>query len=146
MSRITKISSQGSERTRLLKVVVYAAQQLIERENLDDESRDIVAYIILSLDRLIEGINVTITAWERRDYWIKVEKFKASWMWVWRIRKLFSDALIVKSMNNVRAATQLLLTEIPVITPHRRPNIPRPWLGAWEILSNKTPKLDEPGS
>jgi predicted GNAT family acetyltransferase len=146
MSRITKISNQGSERTRLLKAIAYTAQQLIEQVNLDDNSRDIVAYIILSLDRLIEGINETITAWERRDYWIKVERFKASWIWVWRIRKLLFQALVTNNMPNIQAATRLLLAEITEVTPHRRPSIPRPWLGAWKILNSKTPKLDEPGS
>lgn len=146
MGRITKISNQGSERTRLLKAIAFAARQLTEQGNLDDESRDIVAYIILSLDRLIEGINITIAAWERRDYWIKVERFRASWMWVWRTRKLLFNALITNNMPNVQAATRMLLTEIPEVTPHRKPSITSPWHGASKILSSKTPKLDEPGS
>ena len=81
MSRVINPDSAGKERTRLTKAIVIAIRELAKQSEPDMEARDLAAFISLALQTIAEGIDVSVAAWEKRDYWIKADHFRMEWAW-----------------------------------------------------------------
>ena len=96
MSRIINPDSAGKERARLTKGVVLAVRELARQTNPDTESRDLAAFIALALDSISQTIEVTVAAWEKRDYWVKADKFRMQWAW----SGIYSDKIKEAVMND----------------------------------------------
>jgi hypothetical protein len=48
---------------------------------MDDEARDMLATIVYALREIDATIEVTTEAWEKRDYYLKADKFRLEWEW-----------------------------------------------------------------
>src|SRR5947207_14918354 len=81
LSRVINPESAGKERPRLTKAIVLAVRELAKQKEVNDEARDLAAFIALALKTIAEGIDVSVVAWEKRDYWVKADKFRMEWMW-----------------------------------------------------------------
>ncbi|PIW20880.1 MAG: hypothetical protein COW33_00765, partial [Anaerolineae bacterium CG17_big_fil_post_rev_8_21_14_2_50_57_27] len=71
MSRIINLESAGKERTRLTRAIVLAVRELARQSGPGAESRDLAAYLALSLRAIADTIDVSVAAWEKRGYWVK---------------------------------------------------------------------------
>jgi hypothetical protein len=81
VSRLIKTDGVGKQRDRLMKAITFALRDLAARQNVDDETRDYVAFMALALREISETIDVTCAAWEKRDYWLKADQFRREWEW-----------------------------------------------------------------
>lgn len=134
MTRMINPDSAGKERTRLTKVVVITIRELLKQTEPGDLSRDLIACLLLSLDRIYETVDVSVEAWEKRDYWLKADRFRMDWNWT----KIVADRLrpFVLSENYaeiIPIAVQVAqsLESIKVSDKHR---LGKPWEGAWADL------------
>ncbi len=84
MSRVINPDSVGKERTRLTKSIVLCIRELAKQSDVTAETKDQAAYIALALQAIADGIDVSVAAWEKRDYWVKADKFRMEWMWAGR--------------------------------------------------------------
>jgi hypothetical protein len=57
-------------------------RRLIEKPQMDQEAKDMAAMIVYLLREIHEGVEQTVKAWEKRDYWMKAERFLRDWEWV----------------------------------------------------------------
>lgn len=53
-----------------------------QKPELDDEAKDLVAIIVYSLHGIADTIDQAIDAWEKRDYYLKAERFREQWRWL----------------------------------------------------------------
>jgi len=67
-----------------MKAVTLALRTLAHKGQIDDETRDLVAFIALALNEVDATIDVTCQAWEKRDYWLKADQFRREWAWAGR--------------------------------------------------------------
>ncbi|RJP49310.1 MAG: hypothetical protein C4586_07630, partial [Anaerolineaceae bacterium] len=81
MSRVINPDSVGKERTRLTKSIVLCIRELAKQAEVTSETKDQAAFIALALQAIADGIDVSVVAWEKRDYWVKADKFRMEWMW-----------------------------------------------------------------
>ena len=137
MSRIINPDSAGKERTRLTKAVVLAVRELAQQPGPGTESRDLAAFIALALTIIFETIEVSVAAWEKRDYWVKADKFRMEWAWAGQ----YADKMRVAvqgddwaTVAQVATQTAQKLNKITVSLGHR---LGRPWVGAWEELKKQ---------
>ena len=135
MSNIISTNTPGKNRNRLTKAVVISIRELMRQSEQNKKSRDLVAFIILALDAIAETIEKTVTAWEKRNYWLKADKFRLEWLWASRLSRemhiaLKSDdwTLVIKIVVEVAQK----LHKIQVSDKHR---LGTPWVGAWDELS-----------
>jgi hypothetical protein len=70
LSPIINPDSAGKERTRLTKAIVLAVRQLAKQSQVNQEAKDLAAFIAMALRIISDGIDVSVAAWEKRDYWI----------------------------------------------------------------------------
>jgi hypothetical protein len=71
----------GTERNQLRRTVAEALRHLMSKKKIDDESKDLVALIVYSLRGICEGVEQSARAWEKRDYFVKADKFRMDWAW-----------------------------------------------------------------
>ena len=81
MSRVINPESAGKDRTRLSKAIVLAVRELAKQKDISEETKDLAAFIALALRTIADGIDASVVAWEKRDYWVKADRFRMEWMW-----------------------------------------------------------------
>ena len=134
MSRVINPDSAGKERTRLTKGVVLAIRELAHQSEPGAESRDLAAFIAIALAIISKTIDVSVVAWEKRDYWVKADKFRMEWAWSGQYAEKMNKAVLNDdwgSVAQVAALTAQKLSKVTVPPGHR---LGRPWVGAWTEL------------
>jgi hypothetical protein len=134
VSKVINLNSTGKERAHLTKGVVLAIRELAQLGEPGAESRDLAAFIALALARIAGTIDVTVTPWEKRDYWVKADKFRMDWAWSGQYAEKMKLAVLNDdwgSIAQIAALTAQKLSKITVPTGHR---LGCPWVGAWNEL------------
>jgi hypothetical protein len=135
LSRLINPDSVGKERARLTKAIVLCMRELARQAGVTPEAKDLAAFIALALKSISEGIDVSVAAWEKRDYWVKADKFRMEWMWAGQVASKMSEAVLSDDWGAI--ATQIpqiarKLNKVQVSDNHR---IGRPWIGAYKQLN-----------
>ena len=141
LGKIIKTHSAGKDRIHLSRNILQAIQQLARQNEVNDDTRDLVAFIALALDEISETIEASVAAWEKRGYWVKADRFRLDWEWAGTQAKIIRKAAIEEDWG-------VVLQNIPRIAEHlkdvkqlKRPSKTEPWRGAWgSLLRANTPK------
>ena len=81
MSRVINIDSPAKRRNHNRRTIAELLRRLGQKATIDDEAKDMTATIVLSLRDISAGVEQTALAWEKRDYWMKAERFVRQWEW-----------------------------------------------------------------
>ena len=81
MSRIINIDSPSKRRNHNRRTIAELLRRLSQKSTIDDEAKDMTATIVLSLQDISAGVEQTALAWEKRNYWMKAERFVRQWEW-----------------------------------------------------------------
>jgi hypothetical protein len=131
MSRVVRTESATRTRERLLQAIALALRGLVGPELEEAQLRDRLAFTALALDEIASSVNETCTAWEKRGYWVKADRFRAEWIWVDRPRRdLRADLQRGDMPGAVGHAGELLIRLAAVHIPARLQKS-TPWDGAW---------------
>ena len=134
MSRVINPDSAGKERTRLTKAVVIAIRELARQTDTGSDARDLAAFIAIALQTIADGIDVSVLAWEKRDYWVKADRFRMEWAWAGQMGEKMKSALLADDWAGVAMlSTQIAnkLSKVKVSDNHR---MGKPWVGAYKQL------------
>jgi len=82
MSRVINIANPGTRRSRLRRTIAEILRQMMLKRGLDAEAKDMVATVVLSLEGIAETIEESTSAWEKRNYFLKADRFRRQWEWV----------------------------------------------------------------
>lgn len=82
MSRIIHTENPTTVRNRHRRSIAEILRRLQQKPTMDDEARDMAASLVYLLREIHEGVTQTIKAWEKRDYWMKAERFVREWDWI----------------------------------------------------------------
>lgn len=91
MSHVVNYQNPNQYRKKLLQEIYNVIVQY--NENNIVFPRDCLAYILLALGYLEDSINETVNAWEKRNYWLKADRFRGEWDWVENYRKVIKTEL-----------------------------------------------------
>lgn len=134
MSRVINPDGVGKQRTRLLKAVVLALRALATRSQVDDEARDLTAFIALALNEIHETIDVTCRAWEKRDYWLKADQFRREWGWAGQNAEKIERVVLGDQWQDLPPLMAGLSKHFDKVTLPKRNTLGTPWLGAYAQL------------
>lgn len=133
MTQIIKTSTPGKEREQLSKAIVITIRTFMRQGEPDHETKDMVAFVIIALKEISDGIDQSVTAWEKRGYWVKADKYRLEWQWAGEMSEQlqyeFEDedwGMIANSLLE----TMKHFSNIKVSDRHR---MGRPWSGAHKI-------------
>jgi hypothetical protein len=137
LSRIINPDSAGKERARLAKAVVLAIRELAKLEEPGTEARDLAAFIAIALSIIAETIDVSVSAWEKRGYWVKADHFRMDWAWSEQVAAKMKVAVLSADWNAVAQAATTAGQKLNKITVPPGHRLGRPWVGAWEQLKKQ---------
>jgi hypothetical protein len=134
MSRVVNVDSVGTQRQRFRRTIAEALRRLLTKNELDDEARDLAALIVFSLREIDRGIEQTVTAWEKRDYYLKADRFQQEWRWVTPMADELESALRERAWGRLPAALAHLMPHFTDITINRMVRSESLWYGCYEKL------------
>ena len=137
MSRVINPESAGKDRTRLTKAIVLAVRELVKQKDVTDEAKDLVAFISLALKTISEGIDASVAAWEKRDYWVKADKFRMEWMWSGQYADKMKVALFTNDWGTIAMMMPQIAQKFGKIEVSDNHRLGKPWVGAYQQLTTR---------
>jgi hypothetical protein len=132
LTRIIKLDGVGKQRKKLTREVVLAIRELMRQDEVNTQTRDLASFIALNLDAIYKTIDLTVAAWEKRDYWVKADRFRMEWAWSGKLANKMGEAILnddwqAVALISAEAAQKLKKVQVP-----QRHRLGEPWHGAWE--------------
>lgn len=134
MSRLVKPDDTGRMRERHRRTIAEGLALLAGKQELDEEGRDVVAIIALSLLAIHRGIEDSASAWERRHYFLKAERLRAQWAWTERLARRLIQRLWAadwEGLSTVLRDLEFRFADVRVERITRSPNF---WRGGHSRL------------
>ena len=139
VTRIIKTTTPGKERARLSKAIVIAIREFMRQQEPDKTTKDLVAFVILALREIAAGIDKSVTAWEKRGYWVKADKYRLEWDWTGisagKLNRAFKDG----DWGTIAALLLEVMQKFENIKVSDRHRMGKPWESAYQEY--KTQKL-----
>lgn len=134
MSRVINPESAGKDRTRLSKAIVLAVRELAKQTEPTAYARDLAAFIAIALQTIAEGIDTSVAAWEKRDYWVKADRFRMEWMWAGITAAKMKAAVLADDWAGVAMLMPTIAGKFGKIKVSDNHRLGKPWLGAFSQL------------
>lgn len=135
MSRVINPDSVGKERTRLTKGIVLCIRELAKQASITSDAKDLAAYIALALQAISEGIDASVAAWEKRDYWVKADKFRMEWMWAGQLAAKMKAAVLGDDWATIAGLMPQIASRFSKIEVSDNHRLGKPWTGAYTLLA-----------
>lgn len=134
MSRVYNPESAGKERNTLTRGIVLALRNLMKQQETDALTKDLAAYVALSLGEINATVEASVSAWEKRGYWVKADKFRIEWEWTGGMSRTLKEALLKEDWATVAMTSAKIAQRLSSITVPERNRLGEPWVGAWKKL------------
>ena len=134
MSRVISTDGPGKTRSQLRRTIAEALRRLSQKPQLDDEAKDLAALIVFCMHGIADTVDQTVTAWEKRDYWMKAERFREEWRWVEPVADELSAVIYGSQWDQLPSALAQLMPHFADIKIKKMTRQPRLWQGAYERL------------
>lgn len=138
MSRVINTNGPGKVRNQLMRTGAEMLRRLTEKQAMDDEARDIAALLVFCLQQIDSGIDDSARAWEKRDYWVKAEQFRARWYWTRKYAGELTDILRDKAWEQLPMTLVTLLPYFEDIKVARYTRSARLWKDAYQKLLDES--------
>lgn len=132
MSRIIHTQKPGKIRNQHRRTIAEVLRRLSQKPQLDGEVNDMAALIVFSLHDIADTVEQTIYAWERRDYYMKAERFHQEWRWLNRITDELSAVIHEGQWDQLPAILARLTPHFADIKIKQMTRKPTLWQGAYE--------------
>ncbi len=136
MSRLINPDSAGKDRTRLSKAIVLSARELAKQKDITTETKDLAAFIALALQTIAEGIDASVAAWEKRDYWVKADRFRMEWMWSGQYAEKMKTAVLKDDWATVAMLMPQIAQKFSKVAVSENHRLGKPWVGAYKQLAS----------
>ena len=134
MGRVINPEGVGKERTQLMRSVVLALRELMQQSAIDQKTRDLAAFLALALLAIDQTVDVSVAAWEKRDYWLKADRFRMEWAWAGRLGENLRKAVLAEDWPQVAQIAATVAEKVKQTDVPKRHGLNTPWDGAWEKL------------
>jgi hypothetical protein len=132
MSRVISTDSPGKARHQQRRNIAEALRRLSQKRQLDDESKDLAALIVLSMHEIANTVDRTIDAWEKRDYFMKAERFREQWRWLEPASDQLSAVIYEARWDELPAILARLMPHFADVTVKKLTRKPSLWRGAYD--------------
>lgn len=134
MGRVINPDGVGKQRQNLTRSVVLSLRELSAQSKPDEHTRDLAAYIALALQAIMETVDQSVLAWEKRGYWIKADRFRMDWYWAERGSNQMRDAVMREDWSQVALTAAMVAEKLQHVKLPKRHKLGTPWVGAWKRL------------
>jgi hypothetical protein len=139
LGRVINVESAGKERLQLTRAIVVAMRELSQQSDLDEQTRDLAAFIALALEEIAGTIDISVAAWEKRGYWVKADRFRMDWIWTENLGAVMRKAVITEDWATVARTVGQVGEKLSGLMVPQRNRIGTPWVGARKQLEANRP-------
>jgi hypothetical protein len=134
MSRVINTDGPGKRRNQWRRTVAEALRRLIAKKELDAEARDLAAVIVLGLRGIADTIEETVEPWEKRDYYLKADRFRIEWEWASPAAERMARTIKEGKWLELPPQFAELLPRFSDIHIAKFTRSPDSWRGAYDVL------------
>lgn len=134
MGRVIHTERPGKVRHRYRRTIAEMLRRLSQKPTFDDEAKDQAALIVLCLHGMADTVDQTRRAWEKRDYWMRAERFQRQWEWLDPMADALSGVLYDERWGQLPAVLAQLMPQFADITAKRMTRKSTSWQEAYERL------------
>ncbi len=134
MGRLVKTGTAGKDRVLLEKGIVVAIRELARQPGMNETTRDLLAYIALSLISIGETIDESVGAWEKRGYWVKADRYRMEWSWASRLGDEMKQAITDENWPEVARNLGQVTEKLSTVKIAQRNRLGSPWTGSYQKL------------
>lgn len=134
MSRVITPDSPGKLRRQLMRTSAEIIRRLSLKHKVDDEARDMAALLVYCFREIDAGIDESVRAWEKRDYWVKAEQFRLRWAWVGKAADDLHQIIMTDEWDRLPPTLIKLLPEFRDIKISKFTRKPTLWQGSYKRL------------
>jgi len=139
MSRVVNTASVGKTRNQNMRTAAEVIRRLSQKSELDDEVKDMAASLVYCFREIEDGIEEAMLAWEKRNYWNKVEQFRKQWTWVGRASANLERLIRAEAWEQLPGQLAGLFEHFSDITINKFTRGSDAWEGAYEKLMTERP-------
>ncbi len=132
MTRIINRSTPGKERVRLSKAIVITIREFMRQQEPNQSTKDMIAFIILALQQIAQGIDKSVAAWEKRGYWVKADKYRMEWQWTGQYAKELGSEFHKENWQAIPKILINIMEKFKDIKVSDRHRMGQPWQGAYQ--------------
>jgi hypothetical protein len=140
MSRVIKLDGPGKQRNQLMRTAAEVIRRLSEKKELDEDAKDMAAVLVFCFREIEEGIDTSVTAWEKRDYWVKAEQFRERWAWAGPAANELEKIVCGNTWESLPVVLIKVLPHLEEIKISKYTRNPSVWRGAYKRLVQKVEK------
>src|SRR5205085_6983516 len=133
-SRVVNIDSVGKARNQYMRTAAEVMRRLSQKPDFDDEAKDMVACLVYCFRSIEDGIEEAMVAWEKRNYWNKVEQFRMQWTWVGQAAANLENVIRNDSWEQLPLQLGGLFEHFSDITINKFTRNADAWNGAYDKL------------
>lgn len=139
MSRIINPDGVGKQRKIYSRAVVLSIRELLIQPEPNDITLDLASFIVLTLKEISSNIDRTVAPWEKRDYWVKADRFRMEWEWTKALGEKMQQAVLEEEWQIIAASAAKIGERLANVKLPKKHGLGTPWIGARarlrEILS-----------
>ena len=140
MTHFIKTESGTTLRNKLLKSIIITIRELGKQSEVDSDTKDMIAFIILSLQMITDTIEEAVVAWEKRDYWLKADRFRLDWEWAIKSSNGLHQALINDDWASISSLIPIIAGKCRNIKLTSKSSSLKIWVGAYNNLMRSDKK------
>ena len=139
MSRVINTANPGKQRARLRRTIAEVLRHFMFKEVLDEEAKDMAATLVFSLRGIAETVENTTTAWEKRNYYLKADRFRLEWEWTILAADRLHDLIRNERWDQFPEELATLAPRFADIRVLKRTRPPSTWKSRYRLLMEQEP-------
>lgn len=137
MPRIINTSNPSKLRNQARRTIAEMLRRLMTKKELDAEGRDMAAAIVYALRDIAATIDTTTEAWEKRNYYLKADRFRLEWEWVRPAAERLERLIRQGAWERLPEEMIKLLPYFADIKINKWTRTPETWRGSYQALMNE---------
>jgi len=134
LSRLINSNSPSKIRNQNIRTIAELLRLLSQQKAIGPETKDMAATIVYALKGIDESVLTTVSAWEKRDYWTKADRFLREWAWA-GMKAAELETIIVKNQwNRLPEIMAGLYPHFLEVNIKKQTRSPSQWRGAYQKL------------
>lgn len=135
MSRVINPDAPGKTRSQHMRTLAEIIRRLAGKPSMDDEARDMAATMLFVLREIHGGIDASAQAWEKRNYWLKADRFRMDWEWASQAAADLEDLIRNEAWDLLPRLLMELFPHFATIKIKKLTRPPELWRGAYARLN-----------
>jgi hypothetical protein len=134
VSRVINTNSPGKVRHHHQRTIAEILRHLSSKAEVDEQAKDMVSMLVFSLRGIRQSVDQSVTAWEKRGYWLKADRFLFEWEWASESAANLDDVIRNEAWDLLPGLLGELLPHSAGIEVKTFTRSPSTWQGAHEKL------------